>query len=61
MMRLDLIYECGCFFTLDLEPWGYLPDGELRACHAHRRPVGGPGHPARRLLSLTYHEEGGGD
>ena len=60
-MRVDLTYECGCFFTLGLEPWRQRPEGELRACHVHRRSAGEAGHPARRPLSLTYHEEGGGD
>ena len=60
-MRVNLTYDCGCFVTLDLEPWSQRPDGELRACHAHGHPAGEGGHPARRLLSLTYHEEGGSE
>ncbi len=60
-MRVDLAYDCGCGFTLDLEAWGNTPDGELQACHVHRRPAGEAGQPARRPLSLTYHEEGPGD
>ncbi len=60
-MRVNLAYDCGCCFTLDLGPWSQRPDGELRACHAHNRPAGEAGHPARRPVSLTYHEEGGSD
>ncbi len=61
MMRVNLTYECGCFLTLDLDPWCKSSDGEVGACHGHRCATGEPGHAARRPLSLTYHEEGGGD
>jgi hypothetical protein len=60
-MRVKVTYECGCSSTLALESWSIMPDGELRACHVHGHPAGPVGHPARRPLSLTYHEEGGGD
>ena len=60
-MRVNLTYDCGCFFTLDLASWSNTPDGELRACHVHRRPPSEAGQPARRPLSLTYHEDGGSD
>ncbi len=60
-MRLSLACICGCTFTLDLEPWGRNQEGEFRACPAHNRLTGEAGDPARRPLSMTYHEEGGGD
>ena len=60
-MRVDLAYKCGCFLTMDLEPWRPRPEEELRACRVHRGPAGQAGLPAPRPLSLSYHEEGGGD
>jgi hypothetical protein len=60
-MWLNLACACGCAFTLDLEPWRRSPEGEFPACPAHSRLTGEAGHPARRPLSVTYHEEGGGD
>jgi len=60
-MRVDLTYDCGCFLTVDLEPCTTMPDGQLRACHLHGRPAAKAGHPARRLLSIIYDEDGGGD
>ncbi len=54
-MRIELAYACGSFFTLDLEAWSAMPDGELRPCHVRRRPAGEAGCPGRRLLLLTYH------
>jgi hypothetical protein len=59
-MRLCLACACGCAFTLELEPWGRSPEGEFRACPAHGRLTGETGDPARRPLSGTDHEEGGG-
>ena len=60
-MRLSLACACGCTFTLNLEPWCRSPEGELRACPGHSRLTGEAGDPARRPLSVTYYEEGGGD
>jgi len=56
-----LAYHWECFLIRDLDPWSDTPDGELRACHAHGLPAAKAGHSARRLLSVTYDEEGGGD
>jgi hypothetical protein len=58
-MLLSLACECGCTFTLDIEPWCRSPERELRACPAHSRLTGEMGDPARRPRSVTYHEEGG--
>jgi len=60
-MRLSLACACGCTFTLDLEPWCRSSEGEFRACPAHSRLTGATGDPARRPLSVIYHEEGGED
>jgi len=58
-MQLSLDYACGCTFTLQLESSSLSPDGELRACWAHRLSAEEAGPLARRPLSLTYCTEGG--
>ena len=60
-MRLGLACACGCTFTLDLEPWRRSPEAECRVCLAHICLTAETGDPARRPLSVAYHEEGGGD
>ena len=40
MMWTNLTYECGYWFTQDLEPWSQRPEEQVRASHALRGPVG---------------------
>ena len=60
-MRLRLASPGGYTFTLNLESSCQSPDGECRVCPAHSRLTGATGDPARRPLSVIYHEEGGED
>jgi len=61
VIRPGLTCAYGYTFTLELEPWCRSPEGELRARPAHSRLTGETGDPARRPLSVTYHEEGEGE
>ena len=39
IMRANLTYECGCLFTLDLEPWSQRPEvGFTRVTCTGARP-----------------------
>ena len=60
-MRVDVTSARGSLRILNFKPWSHTPDGKPQLCHAHGHPAGEAGHPARRPLSLTYHEEGRGD
>jgi len=60
-MQLTLVYTCGCTFILPLKSSSLSPDGELRACSAHRLSAEEAGPLARRPLSVTYCTEGGSD